>query len=356
MKLRPNPLLEVAAKKRFNFNESTIEELHNLINRINTHPLKNLVAVIYYNLKSGGYLRKLPVELNKGLKEAYFGALVKDMQQRGWLQKFIKKELPSDVAIILLKGSANWGTIYSPEAPRTGVDIDILVRDRDFGRIIEIIEADAERIVLDERRKFSNRISYEYSYRIKSQPVSVEVHRRISYPFVGNVDYTNLFEKSVVHPHYRDSRVRILKPVDRIMHTLIHSLKHVDIGAHEIVDTYLIIKKYRLSVQSILDTALDFGIKEYATMFLLKLAELINDRSLLKSHKLTNNFYIRGNIFNILHVEDRRISFRIRQLLSLMMMDSSIDFLRFIKFYMGLRVKDFLYYNFPSLASIYERE
>lgn len=339
MKLRPSPLFAVAAKDRFSFDERIIDELHLLTTNISQHPFKNLVAVIYYNLKKNGYLRRLPTKLQKKLKEAYYNALLLDMHQRNWLENFIRNLLPKDVTIILLKGSANWGTIYTPQAPRTGCDIDILVREDDFERVVKIMNNIGQLNIIDESRPFSNKNAYEYSYKLSGAPVGVEIHRRISYPFVGRIDYDELFQITIPHPYYEDKRVLILKPKERLVHTLIHTLKHADINAHEVVDSYRIITKYNLSQEEIIKNAAQYGLLSYAEIFLLFITELVDGRG-----EISLKRGLRDRIFCLLHCSDIRIRFRIRQLLSILLLDDFMDTLRFSKFYIALRAKD-LFYN-----------
>ncbi len=338
MRLYPSPLFTVAAKDRFRFDESIIGELRLLTDNINQNPFKNLTAVIYHNLKKNGYLKKLPSELLKRLKEAYYNALLLDMHQRGWLENFIKNLLPKDVTIILLKGSANWGTIYSPEAPRTGCDIDILVREEDFERIVGIMDKIADKHIIDESRPFSNVNAYEYSYKIKDSPVGVEIHRRISYPFVGKVDYDNLFSKSLIHPFYKKDNVRILSPEERLVNTFIHTLKHADINAHEVVDSYRIMKKYGIKHDNIIKISKKYGLSNYAGLLLSSISYVTDE-----SEKLPSQEGIRGKIFEILHYSDIKIRFRVRQVLSMFLLDNINDVFHFAGFYFSLRMKDILY-------------
>lgn len=345
MRLRHCPLFYVAAKDRFVFSNEIIEELENLVNNINQHPFKNLIAIIYYNLKVNRYLSRLPEGLLKRLKENYYGAIALDMKQRGWLENFIRKRLPKDITIILLKGSANWGTIYPVEAPRTGCDIDILVRDTDFDRVVEIIEKDGKKTILDESRVFSNKNAYEYAYIIDDYAISVEIHRRISYPYVGDVDYERLFESSKRHPYYKDKRVRILSEEERIINTVIHSLKHADITAHEIVDTYRIIHKYKIDVKDIIIAAVRYNVAEYCSLLLREVFRLVeNDSETVYLKEIDKPmFNLKEHIFNMLHNSDKRINLRMRQILSLMLMDDPKNFVRFMLFYIGLRGKDIFY-------------
>lgn len=349
MRLRPSPLIKIAINRKIDIDESVIIDLYKLIENPGLHPLKNLVAVIYYNLKRNDYLKRFPRDLTARLKEEYYNVLRLDMQQRGWLESFIEKRLFKDSKIILLKGSANWGTIYSLEAPRGGVDIDILVMERDFERITKIMEEEGSKIILDNKRVFTNRLSYEYGYSIKGLPVTVEIHRRISYPFVGDVDHKTLFASSIMHPYYRDRRVRILNPYNRLMHTLIHSLKHASITAHEIVDSYLIVRRYRLNMEDILIYAARFGVRDYAILFFKWVSELIDDERLRYSLKGRDELILKRICFALLHLKNGVFSNRIRQMISLTMMDRKTDLIRFLLFYMRLRLWDVALYRFPLL-------
>ncbi|MGC8927277.1 MAG: nucleotidyltransferase family protein [Myxococcota bacterium] len=353
MKLYPSLLFPAAAKDRFDFDKGIIKELSTLMDDINSHPFKNLVAVIYHNIKRNGYLSNIPKGLLERLKSEYLSAIALDMRQRGWLENFIKNKLPEDIEIILLKGSANWGTIYSPEAPRTGCDIDILVRERDFERVVGILEKEAKKTILDESRVFTNQNAYEYAYIVEDYSISVEIHRRISYPFVGDVDYERLFKSSKRHPFYRDRRVRILSSEERLINTMIHSLKHADITAHELVDAYRIIKRYRTDLKDIIGTAIKYKISDYSILFLRHLFRLIEGNPDLISYSeggLKTAFAIKNNIFELLYLSNAQINFRVRQLLALMLLDDPIDILQFLSFYINLRAKD-LFYNYLGRLS-----
>lgn len=349
MRPSPSPLIKIAINRKIEIDESVITDLYKLIEDPSLSPMKNLVAVIYYNLKKNDYLKRLPRDLTARLKEEYYNAIRLDMQQRGWLERFIKKRLFKDSKIILLKGSANWGTIYSLEAPRSSVDIDILVSERDFEKITKLVEEEGKRIILDNKRVFTNRIFYEYVYSINGLPVTVEIHRRISYPFVGDVDYEALFASSIMHPYYRDRRVRILNPYHRLMHTLIHSLKHATITPHEIVDSYLIVRRYRLKMEDILNCAVRFGVRDYAILFFEWVSKLTDDERLRYSLKDRGDLVLKRRCFALLHLNNVVFSSRIRQVISLTMMDQKTDLIRFLLFYMRLRLWDIALYSSPLL-------
>jgi hypothetical protein len=352
MRIKRSPLYRIAAQLPYEIDDHCIEELRSLADNIERHPFKNLVAVIYYSLKNSDSLKHLPSELRKRLKGLYLNSISLDMRQRGWLENFIKNRLPEDIPIILMKGSANWGTIYSPEAPRTSCDIDLLVRDSDFETITRIMNSIAKKVILDESRIFSNRIAYEFAYAVEDYSTSVEIHRRISYPFIGNVDYNRLFDESELHPYYKDNRIRIMRPIDRLMHILIHSIKHADISTHEIVDTYLIIKKYRLDPYSIYTGARDYGLSQYSLHFLKEVFELMGEYEDFDIDKYVANkriFRLSERVFNILHREEHRIGFRKRQLISLLLLDRMSNVYRFLNFYIGLRVRDALLYRYPEI-------
>ncbi|MCX7959533.1 MAG: nucleotidyltransferase family protein [Deltaproteobacteria bacterium] len=343
MKLYPSSLFRVSAKDSFILDNKTAEEIINLADNISLHPFRNLVAVIYYNLKRNNCLRRLPSSAVSKLKDNYYNAVLLDMHQRGWLEKFIRKLLPRDITIILMKGSANWGTIYSPEAPRTGCDIDILVREKDFERIIRIMDGIGERFIIDESRLFTNFNAYEYSYKMKDIPVGVEIHRRISYPFVGKIDYDEMFKKSRVHPIYKDKRVRVMNPTERIVNTLIHSIKHADINAHEIVDTYRIIKRYKLLMEEIVSDSGRYGLSDYSDIFLRTVVSLTDGKGLDGDKRRGWPSGFKERIFNLLYFSDTDLKFRMRQLIAILLMDDFTDVLRFTGFYADLRVRDVLY-------------
>ncbi|MCX7942914.1 MAG: nucleotidyltransferase family protein [Deltaproteobacteria bacterium] len=347
MSLYPSLLFSIAAKERFSFDKSCVDELYGLTENITHHPFKNLVGVIYYNLRANGYLNRLPMDLRKSLDERYYASLAFDLCQRSWLEDFIKRLLPKDVVIVLIKGSANWGTIYPPSAPRLSSDIDILVRDSDFERIISIMNTLGERLIVDKNRLFTNHVAYEYSYRINKTPIAVEVHRRLSYPFVGKVDYQRLFGRSKTYPIYKDKRVRILSPQDRIINIFIHSLKHAHINVHEVVDAYRIIKKYSLDINDILNEAVKYGVSDYARIFLIKVISLVEGgmANVLGDDRRNNDVItlVKSKIFEFLHCKDAKVGLRVRQIMSMFLMDDFADVLRFGGFYSDLRFKDWIY-------------
>jgi len=360
MSLKKSPLFRIAAGVSFDIDEYCIEELRNLTNNIERHPFKNLVAVIYYSLKNSDSLKCLPSGLSNRLKELYINAITLDMRQRGWLENFIKNRLPEDIPIILMKGSANWGTIYSPEAPRTGCDIDLLVRDSDFETITRIMNSIAKKVILDESRIFSNRIAYKFAYTVEDYSISVEIHKRLSYPFIGNVDYKRLFGESELHPYYKDSRIKVMRPIDRLMHILIHSIDHAGFSTHEIVDTYLIIRKYRLNPYSIYIEARDYGLSQYSLHLLKEVFELMGEsREDFDVDKYVTDkriFRLSERVFDILYREEHRIGFRKKKLISLLLLDRMSDVYRFLNFYVGLRVRDTLLYRYPKIFGYFYEE
>jgi len=350
MKVRQSPLFNLCTGRNIVIDSRMINELNTLVSEFESHPFKNMVSIIYYNLKKGERLRMLPKSLSRKLKERYYEALASDINKRTWLERFISRDLPEDIQIILLKGSASWGTIYPPDAPRMSCDIDLLVRERDFDKIVKIIERQGRKNVLDEKRVFSNFTIFKYTYSIENLPVSLEIHKRLSYPFVGNVDYDLLFERSIPHPYYKDKRVRVLIPVDRIINILIHSINHAGTNVHELIDSYLILRKYRLKPESVIETARSYKLSDYAILYLNFLYKLMENRENKAYSILSSGMLIKKEIFNFVFNSEYRLNMKVRQLLSLFLIDDFTDCIRFLRFYSGIRIKDILYYYLPLLS------
>jgi len=179
------------------------------------------------------------------LGEVHRRLLAVDVCQRRWLDEFVRSQLPSDTAVILLKGAAFYGTLYPPSAFRAAADIDLLAREEHFETIVSMLAGKGRRIVHHLKRPHSHKTYFEACFDMPGPvPIQVEVHRALTQPHLFTIDHAALFEHSLPHPAYGRENVRIMDPTDNLLHLAVHAVRHAGVAPHNAVDATLILSKW----------------------------------------------------------------------------------------------------------------
>ncbi len=178
--------------------------------------LEPLTPLVYRNLIQSGISRSIPYHVLGKLKQTTMRMVAKNLLQQQWLEGFIKQLKESNISIILLKGAAFNGTIYPPNAPRIGVDIDFLSTKTDFEQVCALLEKTLSLVPAHPDWKATHERLFE---RVFISPNSslppIELHRALTNPYIFRINYDDLWSNSRVHPQY-GAPIHILSAEDTL--------------------------------------------------------------------------------------------------------------------------------------------
>lgn len=242
------------------------------------HPgLQQLLPGILHQARSSGAWSTLPESARTKLSRLSRTLVAKDVVQRQWLARFLTEHPGERVPVVLLKGAAFFGALYSRDVPRPSADVDILVRPSDFATLCETLETMQGVRKCDRTRPWTTQTLFEAVYEMPSvRPVIFEVHRALTKPYLFDIDEDGLWKRRVKLTEYADRDVGILAPEDSLLHLAVHSFLHAAIPAHALLDAHLILTRWTVDEDSVTNRASSWGA---ATMLcgLLRRVEYVFD-------------------------------------------------------------------------------
>jgi len=190
-----------------NYKKTTTESLNLSLETLNPS-LRPLLPLIYYNGGQAGLRNSLT---------------------------HTKEKIP----VILLKGAAFAGTIYPSNAPRVGVDIDILVTEEKFEAACEHLCKSMNPLLLSSERVATHDSLFERVFTPQDDHgPTVEIHRGLTNPSIFNINEQSLWAASKKHPAYNSELIRILSPEDTLLHLAVHAFRDLDFCTHNILDAH----------------------------------------------------------------------------------------------------------------------
>ena len=311
--------------------------------------LYTILPLIYYNLNRTKLADSIQPEALKLLKETSLKLVMKDMVERGWIKKYLVDCKKRNYPIILLKGAAFSGTLYPDNTPRVGVDIDFLVKRADFDLACTTLGKTMEPVVQDSARLATHEALFERTFSSKKTRVpSIEVHRGLTNPFLFNIDEDRLWSESREHPVYDSSTIRILSPVDTLLHIAVHAFRDLTFCSHNLLDAHEVWCQWKPDEKELVGRARRWGATKVLYYLLASSKSIIGtpiSESLLSNlepknvvNKI-NERILRGNALQI--QSHSSFKYRTRQLVGqLTFPDSLIRGAQFQLYYLHLRIKD----------------
>ena len=326
----------------------------NLITILNSLPDGNkksefILPLIYENsLKTHTY-GVLSVEIQFFLKESTFRLLATDLAHRRWLEMTLEEFKLNDIPIILLKRSAFANNLYSEAAPRLGVDIDILVKEKDFEAVCLILSTSMKPVLLSTKRLATHDTLFERVFNSEdgSKPV-VEIHRGLTNPYIFTIEESEIWENSREHPAYNSKLVRILSPEDTLLHLAVHAFRDLDFCTHNLLDAHEIWCQWKPEQVILLSRAKEWGASN-VLYYLLFNAKTIMDTPIpqsllyyLKPGFITNS--INKKILRIKKVHQQPEKSPMRRVIQILSQitfpDSFLNAIRFQLDYIRIRIND----------------
>jgi len=314
-----------------------------------TENIDPILPLLYENTLKTGFYELLPSETQALLKDNTFSLLATDMAHKRWLVTTLEEFATKDIPIILIKGSAFANNLYTEAAPRLGVDIDFLVKEKDFEAVCSILARSMNPVVLSAERLVTHDTLFERMFDSddKGKPI-VEIHRGLTNPFIFNIEETGIWENSRTHPAYNSELVRILSPEDTLLHLAVHAFRDLDFCSHNLLDTHEIWCQWNPESEILLESAKYWGARK-VLYYLLFNAKIIMGtpipQSLLESLRpwsTTNSINEKVLRYHEVHpIPQKRFFDRLFQLISqITFPDKALNGIRFQLDYLNTRIKD----------------
>jgi hypothetical protein len=204
--------------------------------------IDGLLPLVLHGVSRAGLRGRLSENCRRRLEAGRLQQIAMVDRHRTWVTQLESRLIKEDLQIVLLKGAAFTGTVYSEDLPRGASDIDFLVKKGDFEKVCHLLAEEATRPAELAKRKVSFRMDYERGFLFgDTVPFVVEVHRGLTNPIIFSIDELALWKNSRPHPGFASERVRVLSPEDNILHLAVHGYRHLDVMNHNLVDAHELI-------------------------------------------------------------------------------------------------------------------
>jgi hypothetical protein len=219
-----------------------------------------LIPRIFHTLAGAGVLQGVAERPAAELQHTAQSLAAHDLHQQQWLRRFLDKRRPAEIPVILLKGTAFAGVLYSADAPRLSLDIDLLVDPSHFQPMCEALSTEGELLTMGTGRRYTWSRLFEAVFRIPGNiPVLVEIHRDLTRAHQFRIDHDGLWERSAPSPHYQDPAVRQLSPEDTLLHLALHEFRHGIPQPHSYLDAFTVLERWNPDLDAAVELARRWG-------------------------------------------------------------------------------------------------
>jgi hypothetical protein len=247
---------------------------HNDIERNKAIAVLNQLPFFHDEHKQKIHKRIIPLLNNKAYKLAIFNDLSAESQkiltrftQQGVITELARKQQlnniivilsAQNIPIILLKGAAFTDVLYSPQAPRTSNDLDILIQKKDWEKAVLLIKTLMHYAEKSQPDVFGD--LYELSFIPKGNVgAALDLHASLIHPLLFNISEEQLWKNSVKHPSINNERVRMLSPEHALIHQAIHAYKDMDFSKYNVIDSHEIISNQQPDIEKTIAIAKQWG-------------------------------------------------------------------------------------------------
>jgi len=300
--------------------------------------IRNLLPIIYQNIYTTGIAESAPEALLTQLQQQTLRTISSVQVNKAWLKRFAKKLSHIGESAILLKGAAFNGWLYSDNAPRGAVDVDILVKPTAFDSVCNLMLNTHEAHVADEKRMVTHAQLFERAFLPKHtlSPV-VEVHKNLTNPYIFNIPVEKLWETTIAHPGMGEPQLRVLSPEHNILNLVVHAVRDGTFDSHSLIDAYELITQQEINWDYLEREAELWGCSKALVVFFTRLHQRLQTSPppLLGTTELaTLKQSTKFNSPNHSRIEQLRWQFK--------MADRKSSVLRFHLDYLRMRMGDFL--------------
>jgi hypothetical protein len=304
----------------------------------------------------------LPPTVQTNLRNRSQRLVVAELYKRHFLASLLRLLDAHRVPVILLKGTAFFGTLYSPDAPRATSDIDLLVKPSDFVTACAILSQDMVPQCKESHRPAYYKQLFERTFRKEHPaPVTVDLHRQLTNPYIFSIDDNVLWATSREYPSAERSMhsLRGLSPEATLLHLAIHAFRDLDFCTHNLLDAHEIVCQWAPDWNRLVEMAFDWTASGVLYYLLQNCSELMQTPipkpvlSRLRPMRLRRTIALRLTASGGLSEHATKTTgYRIKQLISQALLpDKSMGGVRFQANYSYLCAKDWLSYIWHDTAS-----
>jgi hypothetical protein len=209
--------------------------------------LHKIAPLVYHNLSQNNKLSNVPNSIARGLRSDYFQCSLNNTRTYHELSQILKSADSNGIPIIVLKGAALAGLVYTSHALRPMNDMDLLIKPEDIRKANDmLIQLGWKCKIQDELLEILNQQGADLEY-VKNSMIDLHTTLRE----LPSVDlWAN--SKSV---NIASLNMQILGYEDFLMHISLHIYKHIQtafllggFGMTELTkfcDIILLIRKFR---------------------------------------------------------------------------------------------------------------
>lgn len=270
------------------YNEEKLNKLIKTINHLPSYAKFHwrLIPLLSTKAKHLNIFNKLEPNVQSFLKLETKKGIVKEIAKEQQLKEIINLLTNNHIPMILLKGTAFSNILYSKFTPRLSNDIDILIKEEHWELAVNLLKSimkykKKRKGVLDELTQISF-IPY------KGIGASLDLHSRISYPYIFNSWELSLWERSIVHPIFNNRFVRVLESYDAVLHQAIHSFVDMDFFRYNINDTIEIIYNNSIDTYDVLKFSEQYGLDIPVSILINNCKVIIGTKFLSKTQYNSN--------------------------------------------------------------------
>ena len=238
-------------------------QLSNIVKTLNTLKAyqashKRIMPLLRLKAENLNVFHRLNTDIQTLLNTETQKGVVTELAQKCQLTQIIQALSMENIPMILLKGMAFAQWLYLPNAPRTSNDIDILVKQADWGKAKQVMNTIMAPLPIKHKQVFDD--LYETSFIPKANiGAAVDLHKSLVHPYLFKVNEKTLWDESIAHPKYNSALVRVLSAEHAIIHQAVHAFKDMDFSKYNLVDTHEIIKQCQPNLSKAFETAKAWG-------------------------------------------------------------------------------------------------
>jgi hypothetical protein len=263
--------------------EQAIKTLNNLPDYVRVH--NRIIPLLNAKARTLGIFEKLDEQTRQLLILCTQQGIISELAKAKQLKQILAVLTAQDIPVILLKGVAFNGVLYSSDAPRTSNDIDLLVKKEHWQQALTAVKTIMNPLIKDKKEVFDD--LYESSFVPKSQiGAALDLHMSLIHPGLFAIEQKALWRDSVVHPSFNDANVRILSAEHALLHQAIHAFKDMNFSKYNLVDSHQIINTIKPDIVLTIEIAKVWG-ASVPCYYLLKNCVDIMDTKIDK-HLLNN--------------------------------------------------------------------
>lgn len=247
------------------------------LNHVNTFKSihKRILPLLNEKAHSLNVFTKLSAETQHILTSATQQGVITELARKKQLKDIVVTLAQHNIPIIVLKGAAFAGTLYSSDAPRTSNDLDILIQEQHWEQAVKTIKGLMNYTQKPQPDVFGD--LYELSFLPNSAiGAALDLHSSLIHPLLFSINEQQLWQSSVVHPEFNNELVRILSAEHNLIHQAIHAYKDMNFAKYNLVDSVGIIRKQTPNLPKTIETAREWGAGTALFVLLKNCVDIMN--------------------------------------------------------------------------------